>query len=446
MTVASHRQLRMPDATIDTTQITSANLDPRETPVVRAIRLARPSVINIHGQKTVPRTAAAMAGAAPGENSRSVNGMGTGVIIDPRGYAITNYHVVQDVENINVTMESGKTATATLIAARVKNDLALIKVHTDEPMLPIRRGRSDDLMVGERVIAIGNAFGYVHTTTQGIISALHRDVPVNDAQHYTDLIQISAGINPGNSGGPLLNIRGEIIGINVAVRVNAQQIAFAIPVGQVIDIVSEMIESENDSRLGLKFGAVGGPRDGAGVTVGMRTGNGGGTTIPGDEVIRVGTRTVDDRLDFALALIDHPPGEPLQLEVLRNGGSQRITMQAGRAVTDVRTLAWRYLGLRIRPVDSGKLNAMNAGRQAFQGGLYVSNVRRGSTADRHGIRRGDVLLGLQDWQTATLEELSIVLNMPEMRVGPKTKFVIQRDDLTLYGYMQLAARSAPTIR
>ena len=158
-------------------------------------------------------------------------------------------------------------------------------------------------MVGETVIAIGNAYGYVHTCTQGIISALHRDVPVNETQDYVDLIQISAGINPGNSGGPLLNIDGDLIGVNVAVRVGAQQIAFAIPIDQVIDIVTDMIEQHNESRLNPGLRTTGGPRDGDGVTVANVSASSPaarGGLKPGDRVVRVGSQKVDDRLDMAL--------------------------------------------------------------------------------------------------------------------------------------------------
>ena len=195
--------------------------DLRETPIVLAIRRASPAVVNIHGQKTVRATAAGRAGNSGPDTFRQVNGMGTGIVIDSRGYVLTNYHVVEDVDDIRVTLHGGETTTAEIVASRIRNDLALIKVNVNEPLQTIPRGTSSDLMVGESVIAIGNAFGYVHTSTLGIISALHRDVPVNETQDYEDLIQISAGINPGNSGGPLLNIEGEIIGVNVAVRVGA---------------------------------------------------------------------------------------------------------------------------------------------------------------------------------------------------------------------------------
>ncbi len=177
-------------------------------------------------------------------------------------------------------------------------------------------------MVGESVIAIGNAFGYVHTSTQGIISALHRDVPVNETQDYQDLIQISAGINPGNSGGPLLNIDGEIIGVNVAVRVGAQQIAFAIPIDQVVEIVTEMIEQHNDNRLATGLRTSGGPRDGDGVTIANVSASSPAAREglkPGDRVVRVGSQVVDDRLDFALMLLNAYPGEPLDISVERDG-------------------------------------------------------------------------------------------------------------------------------
>ena len=109
-----------------------------------------------------------VAGADPNA-MRHVNGMGTGVVIDPRGYVITNYHVVEDVQDIRVTLHNGETTNATLVASRIRNDLALIKVNTNEMLPTIPRGTSEDLMVGETVIAIGNAYGYVHTCTEGII-------------------------------------------------------------------------------------------------------------------------------------------------------------------------------------------------------------------------------------------------------------------------------------
>lgn len=192
----------------------------RMTPIVRAVRNARPSVVNIQGQKTVPDEAHAGA-------TRQVNGMGTGVVIDPRGYILTNHHVVDGVRQIRVTLDDGKVSIAQIIARDRQTDLAVIKINAGRSLPTITIGTSADLMPGEPVIAVGNAYGYEHTVTRGIISALNRDVQVSDTQAYDDLIQTDASINPGNSGGPLLNIEGKMVGVNVAVRAGAQGIGFA---------------------------------------------------------------------------------------------------------------------------------------------------------------------------------------------------------------------------
>ncbi|QDT01655.1 putative periplasmic serine endoprotease DegP-like precursor [Rubripirellula lacrimiformis] len=427
--------------------------DIRETPTVLAIRRVSPAVVNIHGQKTVRTTAAGMAGAQGPDSFRQVNGMGTGVVIDPRGYVITNYHVVEDVDNIQVTLANGETTTAEMVSARIRNDLALIKVHTDEPLPTIPRGISSDLMVGESVIAIGNAYGYVHTSTQGIISALHRDVPVNETQEYHDLIQISAGINPGNSGGPLLNIAGEMIGVNVAVRVGAQQIAFAIPIDQVIEVVTDMIEQHNESRLLTGLRASGGPRDGDGVTIANVSASSPAAREglkPGDRVVRVGSQPINNRLDFALAMLDTTPGTPLQISIERSG--QRFDLavlgeHAGGEQQSVAESAWSVVGIQAKPVAEATMRRLNQRMKTpYRGGLYITKVRPGSPADKQGMIPGDVLLGIHGWQTATMKDLAGILEHPDMQRGPRAKFYLVRREQTLFGHLQLAAQTNSTLR
>jgi len=422
----------------------------RQTPTVLAIHRASPAVVNIHGQKTVRSTAAGMAGANAPDSFRQVNGMGTGVVIDPRGYVITNYHVVEDVQEIRVTLHDGQQTTAQLIASRIRNDLALIKVNARDPLPTIPRGTSSDLLVGESVIAIGNAYGYVHTSTQGIISALHRDVPVNETQDYRDLIQISAGINPGNSGGPLLNIDGEMIGVNVAVRVGAQQIAFAIPIDQVIETVTDMIEEHNEDRLATGLRTVGGPREGDGVRItdvspsspaaqeGLK---------PGDRVVRVGSRAIENRLDFALALLDVNPGTPLNLKVERDQQlvdlALTITGGANQVSGSTSELAWNLIGIRAKSVAQSTMRSLNSRmRTNYRGGLYITAVRPGSAAEEQGIQVGDVLLGIHGWQTSTMNDLAGILEHPDMQRGPRAKFYIVRRDQTLFGHLQLAGQNA----
>lgn len=423
----------------------------RETPTVLAIRRASPAVVNIHGQKTVRNTAAGFAGAGTPDSFRQVNGMGTGVVIDPRGYVITNFHVVEDVSDIRVTLDNGETTTADLIATRPRKDLALVKVRSGASLPTIPRGTSCDLMVGESVIAIGNAFGYVHTSTQGIISALHRDVPVNETQSYEDLIQISAGINPGNSGGPLLNVDGEMIGMNVAVRVGAQQIAFAIPIDQVIDIVAAMIEEHNERRLTMGLRTDGGRHEG-GVTVAHVSASSAAAAEgirPGDRVLRVGSQSVHDRLDFALAMLDIVPGQPLEIEVDRDGERMELAMQTSvtRPTAVSSDPAWDMLGIRARPLDATMMRRINSRMKTrYNGGLSIIAVRPGSAAASQGVEPGDVLLGIHGWQTATLKDLAGILDHPEVKRGPRAQFYIVRQEEMLYGYFQLADQSATTRR
>ncbi len=426
---------------------TSTTRDRRETPVVLAIRRCSNAVVNIHGQKLVRPTAASMAGADPG---RQVNGMGTGVVIDPRGYVVTNYHVVEDVEEVRITLEDGSQTNAEVVATDIRSDLALLKVNSSKPLAVIPRGTSCDLMVGEPVIAIGNAFGYVHTVTEGIISALHRDVPVNDTQEYRDLIQTSAGINPGNSGGPLLNIHGEIIGVNVAVRVGAQQIAFAIPIDQAIDIVNKMIRAHNEERLGLGISVEGGPKEGDGVFISQVSTSGAAGRDglkAGDRILRVGSIPTTDQLGFGLALIEAENSGPLPIVVERDGEQLEVAViinppNIAPGEDDARVLAWTAIGVKLQPVPRPAMQRIEAKtKQSYRGGLYVTDVRKGSPADTYGLRVGDVLIGLHGWSTASIAELQGILHKAAQQDQLQGKFVIIRSDQPMYGYLRLAETS-----
>ncbi|TWT93653.1 Periplasmic serine endoprotease DegP precursor [Neorhodopirellula pilleata] len=432
-------------------EILRTRRSPRETPTVTAIRRASPSVVNLHGQKTM-RPGGGISPGGNGDVARQVNGMGTGVVIDPRGYVVTNYHVVEDVQEINVTLHDGKTTRADLVASDPRSDLAVVKLRGSGPYETVPRGHSDDLMIGETVIAIGNAFGYVHTSTVGIISALHRDIPVNETQSYHDLIQTSAGINPGNSGGPLLNIDGEIIGINVAVRVGAQQIAFAIPIDQVLETVTEMVIRHNDRRfvMGMRGeeAAEGGFRvvelsdSGSAFQSGLK---------PGDRVLKIEEESVQTPLNFALGVLDATPGQKLRMEFERDGEVYETfvaTLPSSRNVADpVATLAWQVIGVAVRPAGDAFTRRMNSElNTSYRGGLMITDVRKGSAADEQGMRVGDVLLGIHSWQTSSLNDLAGILEHPEIQSGPKAKFYIVRRDQTLYGHMQLASQTGPARR
>src|SRR5262249_51814867 len=182
------------------------------------------------------------------------NGMGTGIIIDPRGYIITNQHVVEDVNVIRVRLADGSNYNARVVARDGESDLALLKIEASRPLPVIPFGTANDLMVGETVVAIGNAYGYEHTVTRGIVSATKRDVTLNKDISYKSLIQTDAAINPGNSGGPLLNINGDLIGVNVAIRAGAQSIGFAIPVDTMLRVATDMMSVRK--RSGIVHGMI----------------------------------------------------------------------------------------------------------------------------------------------------------------------------------------------
>jgi serine protease Do len=321
----------------------------RVTPVVLAVRNARPAVVSIRGQKTVIEAADA-ADTEAGEAPRQVNGMGTGTVIDSRGYILTNYHVVSDVRRIEVTLDDGRGCIAEMIAYDAAADLAVIKIPTTKPMSVIRIGTSGDLMVGESVIALGNAFGYEQTVTRGVVSALGRDVQVSDTQSYDDLIQTDASINPGNSGGPLLNIDGEMVGVNVAVRAGAQGIGFAIPIDSALTVASKLLNVQRVQNRwhGLVTQAEDAPdgilrvakveRASPAERIGIQ---------PGDQIVRIGSQSMSRPLDLECAFLDKPLGEPVTVEVRR--GPQTFTLDLALADSPVKLAAPPVVGGRGAP-------------------------------------------------------------------------------------------------
>ena len=178
-------------------------------------------------------------------------GMGTGFIIDPAGYILTNNHVVANAQKLTVTLADGKKLDARLIGRDPQYDLAIIKIAESDVPQVARLGNSDDLEVGQKAIAIGNPFGLGHTFTTGVISALDRTLQTPEGATFEGLIQTDAAINPGNSGGPLLNSNGEVIGINTAIYSRTggyQGIGFALPVNHAREVATQLITSGRVAR------------------------------------------------------------------------------------------------------------------------------------------------------------------------------------------------------
>ncbi len=422
----------------------------RRTAIVRAVQDAAPSVVNIHGRKTVRTDRAESINTSDG--FKQVNGMGTGVVIDERGYIVTNFHVIEGVRQIQVTTApsvlsdgtavEGQTVIGRLIAHDPATDLAIIKVDMDVPLPVIRIGTSSDLLAGEPVVAIGNAYGYEHTVTRGIISALHRPVQVSDTQKYVDLIQTDASINPGNSGGPLLNIDGDMIGINVAVRVGAQGIGFAVPIDQAIDVTSRLLDSEVTRRVahGISGRTETTPVSSKFVIDSVDPGSAAalGGLNSGDVLTKLGEVAVNRSLDFERALIGRRPGESLPMTFVRSGSARHGRIVLGdirQSQAGVSDRSWRILGLRLAPITAHNFQKLNS---RYNGGLKVVAVRNSGPAFNQGIRYGDVLVGMHKWETVSMDNMAYILDNDEFRRSQPVKFYVLREGETLYGHLDLS--------
>jgi serine protease Do len=417
--------------------------NPRRSPAVQVVERVKESVVNIHSERTVTDARDFERKLEVSPTQHRVNGMGTGIVIDPRGYLITNHHVVDDVYSLRVRLHDGTTLTAKVIARDPEQDLAILKVDPPKPLPVIPFGTSSDLMLAEPVIAIGNAFGYEHTVTTGIVSALNRDVTLNKEVSYKSLIQTSAGINPGNSGGPLLNVYGELIGVNVAIRAGAQNIAFALPIDNVLKVAADMLSSRK--RNGLTHGLVvrdavdtsdnpvrrwavvdrvepGSPAEGAGFKA-------------GDVVEKVGDVSVRCALDVERAYLDRSAGTKLDVVARRTKEEVKSAVAlraAGRTVSGVTVAAggdllWKRLGVKVEPVAPDAVSRVN---KDLRGGLSITDVNPDSPAARAGFQRGDVLIGLHQWETISADNVSFVLNHPDLAsFFPLKYFLIHNGDL-----------------
>jgi serine protease Do len=383
----------------------------RRTMVVEAVERASPAVVNISTRQTVDRTPFGTPSDPffdeffrdffdPRPRRSEETSLGSGAVVDANGTILTNAHVIQRGSRVRVTLVDGREFDADLVGADTDSDLAVLRIKADGRLPFITLGTARDLMIGETVIAIGNPFGLSHTVTTGVVSALGRSL--RSAEHtYSDFIQTDAAINPGNSGGPLLNIRGELIGINTAIYGKAEGIGFAIPVDRARRIMRDLVSygSVREGWLGLavqdltaelarhfavKAGVVvteverDSPATRAGVTRGM-------VIVTADE------RPVRGLAEWDQAVVAHGPGDTLTLGVVDEGEKRTLRLAVGtypeRALD---ALAERGLGLTVRESREG---------------LVIDAVRRGSPAARIGIKPSDRLLGIAGRAVATKAEL-----------------------------------------
>lgn len=390
----------------------SAQEASRRGPVVLAVEKASPTVVSIIAAQVDERRANPFGGNPffddffrdffePLQRRPTEQSLGSGVVIRPDGYVLTNEHVVVQAEKIFVQLSDDRKLPARLVGADSDSDLAVLKVDEEKTLAYLPLGSSDDLMIGETVIAIGNPFGLSHTVTTGVVSALNRSLNT-DGRTYYDFIQTDASINPGNSGGPLLNIKGELIGINTAIYGKAQGIGFAIPISRAKRIVQELIShgaveapwiglvvQTLTPELAYHFSI----KDKQGVLV-----RGVEASSPaakaglqrGDVLLGLNSRALRSAEEYLQREREFSSGDTLRLRVKRNQTEEEIAVIASRFPQDkADDLAWQKLGVEIRAEDEG---------------LVVKRVRPGSPAARVGVEQGDIVLGLSGAQTKTIAE------------------------------------------
>jgi Do/DeqQ family serine protease len=391
-----------------------AESDPaRRSLVVEAVEKASPAVVNVSTEQIVERRGSPFPFPQdpffeeffrdfvdPRPQRFKTTSLGSGVIVATDGTIMTNVHVIERASRIHVTLADQREFDAKLVGADADADIAVLRVQAGGALPFIALGSSTDLMIGETVIAIGNPFGLSHTVTTGVVSAVGRSL--HEEEHtYSDFIQTDASINPGNSGGPLLNIKGELIGINTAIYGKAQGIGFAIPVDRARRVMKDLVSygevrhawiglavqdltPELARHFGIRRGVIvaevepKSPAEAAGIA-------------RGDAVVKVDGREVGSREEFEQRVGDHGEGDRITLTRRRDDADQdvRLTAEAFPAAR-ADQLSWRLLGLEAAADDEG---------------LVVKRVRPGSPAARINVQPGDRLLGIGGTPVRSLAEL-----------------------------------------
>jgi len=406
-------------------QTTSADREARRTPVVRAYERARESVVNISATAIVEvqRYGINFFGelfpVPMRQNQRSV---GSGFVIHESGYVVTNAHVVSAAAQLSVVLEDGTDYDAKVIGRDNIRDLAVIKFEPKAPLRPIAIGRSDDLMIGEQTIAIGNPVGLHNTLTTGVISALHRELEVEGRVVYRDLIQTDAGINPGNSGGPLLNVLGELIGINTAIRADAQNIGFAIPVDQLREMLPEIlaVEKQNRSTLGFRLDRADPPA--IAEVVGNGPAAGAGLAV-GDVILSVNGDDVARAVDFYVKVLDVRAGQAVAITVLRDRKPLQVSVtMTALPSPDGKRLALDRLGLTLDELrdDVARRFQLRGG-----GGVIVIGVEPRGPADQVGMVPGDLIVSLGSNWITDLEQIGLLLS--DLRKGDAVDVGFRRE-------------------
>jgi len=441
------------------------------SPFVKVADMVIPTVVNISAEKVVKIT-------TPGFNlpfddffrdffkdipkpeskpqEQRSQTLGSGVIISPDGYILTNNHVVAGFDNIIVKLSDKteyKGKKVKVVGKDPKTDLAVLKVETNRKKLPAAQlGNSDNIRVGDWAIAVGIPFGLEGTVTVGVISAKGRsNVPLPEGPTYQDFIQTDAAINPGNSGGPLVNIKGEVIGINTAIRTTTGGnigIGFATPINLAKEISDQLIskgkitrgylgvypqEITNDLKEAMNL------KNTEGVLLGEVVDNTPAAKAglkAGDVVIKFDGKKVTDLQQFRRMVAEVSPGKTVEIEVIRDGKTLTFTAKLQEMPDEVASKPEEkveekeeiqsWMGIKPRNLTTDEKQNRN-----LEQGVIVDNIEGGSIADQSGIREGDVMLKIDKYEIASTKDFSKAAKDLKDTKKP-ILFRLKRDKISLF--------------
>jgi serine protease Do len=380
----------------------------RQTPIVTAVQKVSPSVVAI---TTEVATQNPFSWMGTGLSSSE----GSGVVIDTQGIVLTNAHVVNGAIRIEATFSDDSTYTAKVVGIAPELDLAVLRLDKDSTSTAVDIGSSESLLLGESVIALGNPFGLGHTVTTGVISAIKRPVQT-ERRIYQDFIQTDASINPGNSGGPLVNIYGELIGINTAIRSDAEGIGFAIPVDRAMKVANDL----------LNFGVVQRPWLGVDIQDAAVQVNGRRQVAPevswiyeeganlqkGDIIVELNGKKVQSRGDLNAYLSTLKPNGQIQLKIWRAGMEQTVSIQTSSLPDAVVDMALEdVLGIEV---------------SIRQGAVVTSKVIQGGAFAKNGLRAGDFIVAVNGQSVQSMTEIRTILSNAKSDHKGSAVFTIRR--------------------
>lgn len=431
----------------------------------------KPSVVNISSSKRVSPRRPNFPGAPGPYNDlfeefferffeghpnrpRTESSLGSGVVISSDGYILTNAHVVSGADEINVLMADGRTFAGTVKGSDAKLDLALVKIDVGKEKLPVADlGDSDDLRVGEWVMAIGNPFGLQQTVTVGIVSAKGR---VIGAGPYDDFIQTDASINPGNSGGPLISSKGKVVGINTAIVAGGQGIGFAIPINAAKNILPQLREVGHVVRgwLGVTVQAL---TEELAASFGLKDTQGALVTDVvadspaakagirrGDVILSINGEPLTEMNDLPRQVAALPIGKPARMQIFRDGKTRKVTVEIGELDAaegapstgdpDDDELTEKGLGLTLSDISPEA--ARYYGLEDKQGVLVVSVAGDGPAAES-GLRPGDLIIEVNGRSVENVADLRA--RVSEIPADAVLRLLVQRSDQLFYTTLERTA-------